>query len=238
MREIVLDTETTGFHAEGDDRIIEIGCVELLNYIPTGEVYHVYINPKRDVPMEAQNVHGITTEFLKDKPLFREVADDFLEFIGDDTLIIHNAPFDIGFLNAELRRVRRPLLHMSRVLDTLAMARRKFPAGPNSLDALCKRYNVDNSNRNYHGALLDSELLADVYLELSGQRQAHLELSATGQPAGESHTGSELTSRTRQREAPLPPRLTGDELEAHQHFIETLGEQTIWSLYDQPAAAE
>ena len=167
MREIVLDTETTGFNADGDDKIIEIGCVELINYIPSGENYHIYINPKRDVPIEAQNVHGITTEFLKDKPLFREVADDFLEFIQGDRLIIHNASFDVGFLNAELKRVRRPLIEMSRVLDTLALARRKHPAGPNSLDALCRRYNIDNSNRTYHGALLDSELLAEVYLELS-----------------------------------------------------------------------
>lgn len=231
MREIVLDTETTGFNAEGDDRIIEIGCVELLNYIPSGETFHVYINPKREVPIEAQNVHGITTEFLKDKPLFREVADDFIDFIKEDTLIIHNASFDIGFLNAELKRVRRPVIDMSRVLDTLALARRKFPAGPNSLDALCRRYNIDNSNRTYHGALLDSELLADVYLELSGQRQANLELSqATDNVQPSSPTGDSPTSR--RRPSPLQPLRTADETSAHEEFIATLKGVSVWSLYE------
>lgn len=229
MREIVLDTETTGFNAEGDDRIIEIGCVELLNYIPSGETFHVYINPKREVPIEAQNVHGITTEFLKDKPLFREVADDFIEFIQSDTLIIHNAPFDVGFLNAELKRVRRPIIEMTRVLDTLAMARRKYPAGPNSLDALCKRYNIDNSNRTYHGALLDSELLADVYLELSGQRQANLELGAD-QPQTIS-AGAEGRVKSASRPNPLAPRLSKAEQQAHAEFIESLGDKALWSLY-------
>lgn len=229
MREIVLDTETTGFNAEGDDRIIEIGCVELLNYIPSGETYHVYINPKREVPIEAQNVHGITTDFLRDKPLFREVADGFLEFIQGDTLIIHNASFDIGFLNAELKRVRRPIIEMGRVLDTLAMARRKYPAGPNSLDALCRRYNIDNSNRTYHGALLDSELLADVYLELSGQRQANLELAAEARPQLNSETGTNITSR--RRPTPLPQIRTAEETTAHEEFIATLKGVSVWSLY-------
>lgn len=233
MREIVLDTETTGFKSEGDDRIIEIGCVELINYIPSGENYHCYINPKREVPQAAQNVHGISTEFLKNKPLFREVADEFLEFIGEDMLIIHNASFDIGFLNAELKRVRRPVLQMERVLDTLAMARRKFPAGPNSLDALCKRFGVNNSNREYHGALLDSELLAEVYLELTGQRQVHLELANSGKIAqGDSQNeglSNSAATQGKQRETPLPSRLTTTELEDHQTFIKTLSDTPLWN---------
>ena len=230
MREIVLDTETTGFNADGDDKIIEIGCVELINYIPSGENYHIYINPKRDVPIEAQNVHGITTEFLKDKPLFREIADGFLEFIQEDTLIIHNASFDIGFLNAELKRVRRPILEMSRVLDTLALARRKHPAGPNSLDALCRRYNIDNSNRTYHGALLDSELLAEVYLELSGQKQAKLEL-ANDKKSNYEQFASEGSSKIQARENQLPSRLTTEENTAHQEFLNSFKTDPLWNKY-------
>ena len=230
MREIVLDTETTGFNADGDDKIIEIGCVELINYIPSGENYHIYINPKRDVPIEAQNVHGITTEFLKDKPLFREVADDFLEFIQGDRLIIHNASFDVGFLNAELKRVRRPLIEMSRVLDTLALARRKHPAGPNSLDALCRRYNIDNSNRTYHGALLDSELLAEVYLELSGQRQANLEL-ANEKKSSDEFAPTLGTVTVRKREKELPSRLSEEEITAHETFLNTYKTEPLWNKY-------
>ena len=230
MREIVLDTETTGFNADGDDKIIEIGCVELINYIPSGENYHIYINPKRDVPIEAQNVHGITTEFLKDKPLFREVADVFLQFIQEDRLIIHNASFDVGFLNAELKRVRRPLIEMSRVLDTLALARRKHPAGPNSLDALCRRYNIDNSNRTYHGALLDSELLAEVYLELSGQRQANLEL-ANEKKSNDEFTPALGSETVRKREKDLPSRLSEDEIAAHETFLSTFKTEPIWNKY-------
>ena len=230
MREIVLDTETTGFDAEGNDRIIEIGCVELFNYIPTGETFHVYINPKRDVPIEAQNVHGITTQFLKDKPLFREVADDFINFIQEDMLIIHNASFDVGFLNAELKRVNRPLIQMPRVLDTLAMARRKFPAGPNSLDALCKRFDIDNSNRTYHGALLDSELLADVYLELTGQRQANLELANEGGQEQQQQT-SHSKSSAKKRKTPLKSRLTKEEEQAHAAFLETMKTEPLWKQF-------
>lgn len=230
MREIVLDTETTGFNAEGDDKIIEIGCVELINYIPSGENYHIYINPKRDVPIEAQNVHGITTEFLKDKPLFREVADGFLDFIQEDTLIIHNASFDVGFLNAELKRVRRPLIEMSRVLDTLALARRKHPAGPNSLDALCRRYNIDNSNRTYHGALLDSELLAEVYLELSGQKQAKLEL-ASDKKSNDDQAMILASDKIQKRETELPSRLSDDEATAHQEFLSTFKTEPLWNKY-------
>ncbi len=231
MREIVLDTETTGFDAQGKDRVIEIGCVELLNYMPTGETFHVYINPKRDVPIEAQNVHGITTQFLKDKPLFREIADDFIEFIQDDTLIIHNAPFDVGFLNAELDRVNRPLVQMTRVLDTLALARRKYPAGPNSLDALCKRYNIDNSNRTYHGALLDSELLADVYLELTGQRQANLELASANKNSADETKTTTTSEAPKKRPTPLNSRITPESTKAHEAFLKTIKTTPLWAQF-------
>ena len=171
QREIVLDTETTGLDPKKGDRLIEIGCVELINRIPTGREYHVYINPQRDVPAEAERVHGLSTAFLADKPLFKDVHRDFLEFIGDDQLVIHNANFDIGFLNMELDRVGKPAIGFDRVVDTLRLAQRKHPAGPNSLDALCKRYGIDNSQRVKHGALMDSLLLAEVYIELLGERQ-------------------------------------------------------------------
>ena len=183
QREIVLDTETTGFDTSKGHRLIELGCIELFNRIPTGREFHRYVNPERDVPVEAQQVHGITTEFLVDKPVFSAIAQQFLEFIGDDILVIHNASFDIAFLNFELQRVGLAPISMSRVVDTLALARRKHPAGPNSLDALCKRYGVDNTRRTKHGALLDSLLLADVYVELLGERQATLGLGRTSSAA-------------------------------------------------------
>ncbi len=178
MREIVLDTETTGLDPRDGHRIIEIGCVELDNHLPNGQTYHQYINPDRDVPDEAARVHGLTTEKLIDEPLFDRIAGDFLNFIGDAQLIIHNADFDIKFLNFELAKIGLPEISMTRVTDTLAMARKKFPGSPASLDALCKRFDVDNSNRTLHGALLDSELLAEVYLELIGGRQVGFQLKA------------------------------------------------------------
>lgn len=171
MREIILDTETTGFHAKGDDRIIEIACLELVNKIPTQNTFHTYINPQRNVPAAATKVHNITTEFLYDKPLFPQIADDFLAFVGDSKLIIHNAPFDMGFLNAELGRHHKPTLCEKNVMDTLVMARTKFPGSNNTLDGLCKRFKIDLSNRVFHGALIDCELLAEVYVELLGGRQ-------------------------------------------------------------------
>lgn len=175
MRHIVLDTETTGFHAEGDDRIVEIGALELVNYVATGRVFHHYINPERDIPDAVVAVHGITNDKVKDKPIFAEIAGAFVDFIGPDTpLVIHNAEFDMRFLNAELKRCGFKPMPMTRSLDTLTMARKLFPGAPNSLDALCKRYNVDNSSRQYHGALLDSQLLAEVFLELAGGRQPEL----------------------------------------------------------------
>ena len=177
MREIVLDTETTGLDPKSGDRLIEVGCVELLNRIPTGREFHRYVNPERDVPAEAVAVHGLSGEFLKDKPLFAQVAEELLEFIAEDGLVIHNAVFDIGFLNAELSRLSHPPITMDRVTCTLQLARRRHPAGPNSLDALCKRYGIDNSKRSKHGALVDSALLAEVYIELLGVRQAALGLA-------------------------------------------------------------
>ncbi|MCH9807094.1 MAG: DNA polymerase III subunit epsilon [Alphaproteobacteria bacterium] len=230
MREIVLDTETTGLSAEGGDRLVEIGCVELINRMPTGEQYHVYINPERDVPKEAAAVHGLTTEMLADKPVFSRVARKFLDFIGPDPLVIHNAAFDIGFLNMELRKIKAPLLLDDRVVDTLAIARRKHPGGPNTLDALCKRYGIDNSNRTLHGALLDSLLLAEVYIELLDERQSRLELAHKGQ-TGSAGSKSGGRVQAKQRPAPLPSRLTPDEEKAHQAYVETLGDDALWRRY-------
>jgi DNA polymerase-3 subunit epsilon len=228
MREIVLDTETTGLNPRGGDRLIEIGCVELVNRYPTGREYHVFINPERDVPLEAQAVHGITTEFLLDKPLFGTLADDFLAFLGDASLIIHNASFDIGFLNFELERTGKTQLSMDRVVDTLALARRKHPSGPNSLDALCKRYGVDNTKRVKHGALMDSVLLAEVYLELLGERQGALTLGTDVTAASAAATRA---ARAAPRATPLPPRLTPADEAAHAAFVATLGPTAIWLQY-------
>ncbi len=239
LREIVLDTETTGLKAQGGDRLVEIGCVELINRMPVTEnEFHVYINPERDMPKEAEAVHGLSTEFLSDKPVFAKVADAFLDYIGDDVLVIHNAPFDVGFLNAELERLNKPLIQSDRVLDTLALARRKHPGGQNTLDALCKRYGIDNSNRVKHGALLDSWLLADVYLELIGERQASLGLSNTLDAMADKAaqaSASRRKAKARQRPTPLPDRVTDDMLAAHLKFVETLGEKAIWWRYmDKP----
>jgi len=177
MREIVLDTETTGLNPLNGDRLVEIGCVEIFNHLPTGQVFHRYINPERDVPDGAARVHGLTTEFLADKPIFAQEVDAFLDFIADAPLVIHNAPFDMGFLNAELTRTGFKNIPMSRTVDTLPLARKKFPGAPASLDALCKRFGVDLSSREFHGALLDARLLAEVYLELCGGRQPDLNMS-------------------------------------------------------------
>jgi DNA polymerase-3 subunit epsilon len=228
MREIVLDTETTGLNPRGGDRLIELGCVELVNRYPTGREYHVFINPERDVPLEAQAVHGITTEFLLDKPLFGTLADEFLAFLGDASLIIHNASFDIGFLNFELERTGKTQLSMDRVVDTLALARRKHPSGPNSLDALCKRYGVDNTKRVKHGALMDSVLLAEVYLELLGERQGALTLGTDVTAASAAATRA---ARAAPRTTPLPPRLTPADEAAHAAFVATLGPTAIWLQY-------
>lgn len=232
MREIVLDTETTGLDPRSGDRLVEIGCVELLNYIPSGETWHEYFNPERDMPQAAFDVHGLSSEFLSDKPLFGTLADDFLAFIGDARLIIHNASFDIGFLNAELERVGKPVIGMDQVLDTLAVARRKHAGAQNSLDALCRRYAIDNTSRVKHGALLDSELLAEVYVELMGQRQARLELSA--EQASEVSEGPSQVSKF-VRSKPLPKRLTPEEASAHAGMVESLGEDALWRKYSELA---
>ena len=226
MREIVLDTETTGFEPEDGDRIVEIGAVELLNHVPTGRTYHQYINPQRSMPKEAFEVHGIGDDFLRDKPLFVDIAQAFVDFIGDATLVIHNAAFDMKFLNAELGWVKRPLLPMDRALDTLAIARRRFPGSPASLDALCRRFGIDNSNRTLHGALLDSEILAEVYLELIGGRQPDFALATDPTDQSRGETGS--TWRARPRPTPLSSRLTESEAAAHAAFVAELGDDAFW----------
>jgi DNA polymerase-3 subunit epsilon len=226
IREIVLDTETTGLDPGQGHRLVEVGCVELIDRIPTGQGFHHYINPERDMPKEAFAVHGLSAEFLADKPLFAEIADAFLEFIGDAPLVIHNAGFDHGFLNAELTRLKKPIIARERLVDTLLLARRKHPGGSNKLDDLCARYGIDNSHRTKHGALLDAELLAEVYLELIGARQAQLILSET--MAAQSFSRSAPVAP---RPVALAPRITDEERAAHAEFVATLGEEAIWLKY-------
>lgn len=237
LREIVLDTETTGLDHRKGDRIIEIGCVEIVNRIPTGRTFHEYIHPEdRPVHPDAQAVHGITMEMLRDKPLFKAVAPAFIEFVGDAPLVIHNASFDIGFINSELQRLKQPAILMDRVVDTLSLARRKHPAGPNTLDALCKRYFIDNSKRSFHGALLDSWLLAEVYLELLGERQATLSLAQSGSVRAGAMTAAESAVRVRPR--PLEPRLSEADIAAHRAFVDTLGKDALWKQVDPSFAVE
>lgn len=226
MREIVLDTETTGFEPSEGDRIVEIGAVELIGHVPTGRTYHQYINPQRSMPQAAFEVHGLGDEFLADKPLFKDIAQDFVDFIGDAKLVIHNAAFDMKFLNAELGWIDRPLLPMDQALDTLAIARRRFPGSPASLDALCRRFGIDNSSRTLHGALLDSEILAEVYLELIGGRQPDFGL-ATASDAKSSDAGS-ADWKPAPRAQALPSRLTEKEIAAHSDFVDQLGGDVIW----------
>ncbi len=238
MREICLDTETTGLKPEEGHRIIEIGAVELIDKVPTGKEYHVYINPEREVPQEAVNIHGITNEFLADKPLFADIAEDFLAFIGDAMLVIHNAEFDRRFINAEFERLGIPPIERSRCVDTLPMARARFPGAPASLDALCKRFGIDNSHRDLHGALLDAQLLAQVYLELTGgrQRALGLESDALASAAGNATSAAAADSgvpRHPPRPAPLPSRLSTDAVEQHARFIETLGEEALWRRFSR-----
>jgi DNA polymerase-3 subunit epsilon len=225
MREIVLDTETTGFEPEAGDRIVEIGAVELVNHVPTGRTYHQYVNPERSMPQGAFEVHGLGDDFLKDFPTFGQIGRAFLDFIGEDKLVIHNAAFDMKFLNAELGWMGLPILPMDRAIDTLAIARGKFPGSPASLDALCRRFGVDNSAREKHGALLDSEILAEVYLELIGGRQATLTLAAETRGASQAQTGP---WRAYARPTPLPPRLTESERAAHEAFVDRLGGGALW----------
>jgi DNA polymerase-3 subunit epsilon len=234
MREIVLDTETTGLDPLRGDRLVEIGCIELLNRIPSGQTFHRYLNPQRDIPAEAFAVHGLSAEFLADKPLFADIAEEFLAFLGDAPLVIHNAGFDIGFINAELDRCGRSALARDRLIDTLMLARRKFVGVRNSLDDLCARFRIDNSRRTKHGALLDAELLAEVYLELIEARQAQLGLAATADATAATQRDQTII---RVRTIALAPRLTEAERAAHQAFVATLGDKAIWKDY-LPAPAE
>jgi DNA polymerase III subunit epsilon len=226
MREIVLDTETTGLDALRGDRLVEIGCVEIFNRMPTGQIFHRHINPQRDMPAEAFAVHGLSSEFLATKPLFTEVVDEFLAFIADAPLVIHNASFDISFINAELDRIKRPMIVRERLVDTLLLARRKHPGVSNRLDDLCSRYAIDNSRRTKHGALLDAELLAEVYIDLIGARQSQLILASE---SGEIRLGGLGDAPRRQREVPLGPRITDADREAHRAFIATLGDKPVWN---------
>ncbi len=225
MREIVLDTETTGFDPQSGDRIVEIGAVELLNHVATGNTYHQYINPERTMPQEAFEVHGLGDDFLRDKPKFAQIGQDFLDFVGDSKLVIHNAAFDMKFLNAELGWMNLPLLPWEQAIDTLEIARKRFPGSPASLDALCRRFNIDNTARTLHGALLDSEILAEFYLELIGGRQPDFALSTNQQTAGPDRGE---TWRPHARPNPLPARLSETERAAHDEFVQSLGENALW----------
>lgn len=234
MREIVFDTETTGLDPRQGDRVVEIGCVELVNHIVTGQTFHVYINPERSMPRAAFDIHGLSDEFLADKPKFGEIAADFSAFVEDARLIAHNADFDMKFINAEFARLGLPAIGNDRVVDTLALAKRKHPAGPNSLDALCKRYGIDNSRRDFHGALLDSELLAEVYVELIGGKQAALGLVA--EDAGRNARKNTFDAVTglaigRTREVPLVRHVAESELAAHRAFVAKMGDAAIWRKY-------
>ncbi|MCO5146882.1 MAG: DNA polymerase III subunit epsilon [Aquamicrobium sp.] len=232
MREIIFDTETTGLDAR-EDRIIEFGGVELVNRFPTGQTIHFYINPQgRPVHPDAQAVHGISDADLADKPTFPDLVEKLQAFLGDAMLVAHNANFDIGFLDAEFARLGLPRVDPARVVDTLAIARRKHPMGPNSLDALCRRYGIDNSHRTKHGALLDSELLAEVYIELIGGRQAAFSLDVQVEivtAVGEAEAGP---ATARQRERPLGSRVSRIELEAHARLVAGLGDAAIWREVD------
>jgi len=228
MREIALDTETTGLDPNDGHRIVEIGCVELVNHVPTGKTFHQYVNPERAMPQEAFEVHGLGDEFLRDKPVFAKIAQEFLDFVQDAKLVIHNASFDMKFINAELGWVKLPLIPFDQAVDTLAIARKKFPGSPASLDALCRRFSIDNSARTLHGALLDSEILAEVYLELIGGRQPDFGLSAAA--GGGAANGKETAEDWRPHPRPthLPPRVSEAEAAAHQAFVESLGDDALW----------
>jgi DNA polymerase III subunit epsilon len=228
MREIVLDTETTGLDPAQGHRLVEVGCIELLNRIPTGAVFHSYLNPEREVPAEAFAIHGLSTEFLKDQKLFAEIVNEFLLFIRDAPLVIHNAGFDHGFLNAELKRAEREPIARERLVDTLLLARRKHPAGPNRLDDLCARYGIDNSHRSKHGALLDAEILAEVYLELIGARQAQLGLAESVERRGHGGAGAVTL---RERGVALAPRISDADRAAHRDFVDSLGDNALWRDY-------
>jgi DNA polymerase-3 subunit epsilon len=223
MREVVLDTETTGLKPNGGDRLVEIGCIELINHVASGESFQCYVNPQRDMPEGAFNIHGLSSQFLADKPIFADVAQDIRAFLRDDKLIIHNAAFDLGFLNAEFKRIGGESIPPSQAIDTVALARKKYPGAPASLDALCRRFEIDNSHRTLHGALLDAELLAEVYLELIGGRQPGLVLSAAKVAAVESGD-----QQARSAGAPRPHAPSSAEKAAHANFVATL-DDPIWN---------
>lgn len=229
MREIVFDTETTGLDPLQGHRLVEVGCVELINRIPSGNTFHRYINPERSIPPDATAIHGIDDARVKSEKIFAAIVDEMLDFIGDAPLVAHNAMFDLGFLNAELERAKKKPLPRERMVDTLVLARRKHPAGPNRLDDLCSRYGIDNSRRSKHGALLDAEILAEVYLELIGGRQANLVLVETVEGKGGAQRAGAVS--TRPRPEPLPARLTDAEREAHRKFVDTLGKDPLWRNY-------
>ncbi len=223
MREIAIDTETTGLNPFEGDKIVEIGCVEMINHIPTDKVFHKYINPQRDVPEEVVKIHGLTEEFLKDKPIFADIVDEFLEFIGSDALVIHNAAFDMGFINSELAAVKKPVIDMGKVTDTLAIARHKFPGDKANLDSLCKRFGIDNSHRTKHGALLDAELLSEVYLELMGGREPGLVISSLEKKK----LKVEVTAKEEIRAERFFP-VSEEEEEKHREFLNKL-KNPVWN---------
>ncbi len=231
MREIVLDTETTGLSPAAGDRLVEIGCLELVNRFPTGRVFHAYVNPERDMPREAFDVHGLSSEFLSDKPLFATIADELHAFLSGAKLVAHNASFDLGFINNEFDRLGMPAFSTDVVVDTVQLARRKFPGAKVSLDALCDRFGIDRSRRSKHGALLDAELLAEVYAELLGGKQAALGLDPVRR-TDEASPG--VAAAIGPRPQPLDPLLTAEEVAAHAAFVETLGENAIWRRYIRP----
>jgi DNA polymerase-3 subunit epsilon len=237
MREIVLDTETTGLDPDEGHRIVEVGAIELLNHLPTGRSFHCYLNPERAMPAEAFAIHGLGDAFLADKPRFAEIAQEFLDFIADARLVIHNAAFDLRFLNAELERHGHRRLEGVAVVDTLAVARQRFPGAQHSLDALCRRFGIDASARTLHGALLDSQILAEVYLELVGGRQPQLLAIPDPSPAAASTArpsapGPRQAGAARRRPVPLAPRLTPAEAEAHRAFVDAMGQAALWRRFD------
>ena len=230
MREIVLDTETTGLDPKSGDRIVEIGAIELFNHMPTGKTFHEYLNPEKKMPQEAFAVHGLSDDFLKGKPLFRQIMENLTTFIGESKMIIHNAAFDMKFLNAELLKAGGRLYPLDQAIDTLMIARKKFPGAQNSLDALCRRFSIDNSVREKHGALLDSELLSDVYLELIGGRQPDLILEPQPRDFNLSRIDKERGLQ-RKRDTQLNTLITKEEELAHNEFVETLGDYSIWKKH-------
>jgi DNA polymerase III subunit epsilon len=229
MREIIFDTETTGLSPREGHRLVEIGCIEVENRFPTGRVFHHYLNPERDMPLEAFEIHGLSSEFLKDKPVFSAVADELWDFLDGAQLVAHNAGFDMGFINAEFVRVGKPVISMERVVDTVQLARRKFPGAKASLDALCDRFGISNAHRVKHGALLDAEILAEVYSELLGGKQAAMMLDSGSRPQAGATTVAAVAPTARPQ--PLAPLLNDTEIAAHAAFIAGMGEKALWNRY-------